>query len=46
MLAEQENFEPITAFKRLDQRCKGRLDATDIKEFLASNNADCSIERA
>jgi Ca2+-binding EF-hand superfamily protein len=37
VLAEQESFEPKTAFRRLDIDRKGRISPSDIKRFLQDN---------
>ena len=40
VLAEQEEFEPMAAFARIDQLRKGRIDVDDIEEFLLSNQLE------
>ncbi|CDW74571.1 ef hand family protein [Stylonychia lemnae] len=46
VLAEEPDFEPLTAFNRIDFDRKGRLDANDICEFLQANNVQITPQDA
>jgi Ca2+-binding EF-hand superfamily protein len=42
ILCEQPEFEPYTAFRRIDRLRKGFITSTDIFDFLLSNEFKCS----
>jgi len=42
VLAEQIDFEPYSAFKRLDRDAKGYLIAQDLVDFMRDNNYACT----
>lgn len=46
ILCEQYDFEPYSAFQRLDTGRKGFITTTDIREFLAANDFEVTEEDA
>lgn len=46
VLADQIDFDPYTAFKRIDSRLKNSIDEFDIVDFLKVNSIYCTYNEA